>query len=232
MKLLFLFLLLSITTFGQFELKYGQDTMRYERSVHIFPPMNVKVKGSVERVHDVIDSIREYRNHYMDSLERDRVYNAFTLYRFFKKDGIVSEFDVTDEFIKENKITLSDSAAMFTGLGDKILDSLIKLRESKGLDSLAGFYGNEDFHEDIKYIIVKDLKKPVMFIERRGCCFNDYTSEIVELILSIRYYRKLILSNQIRNINVTVIKTNKLESFIYLRLSTKNSDEIEKIKIF
>ncbi len=225
-------MLLSITTFGQFELKYSEDTVRYERSVHIFPPMTVTVKGGVERVHEVIDSIHQYRKQYMDSLERDRLYNAFTLYRVLKKGHIVSEFDVTDEFIKENGIVLNDSAAMFIGLGDKILDTLIRLRLSKGFDSLVGDYGNHEFHEDIKYMIVKDINKPVMFIERHGCCFNDYTSEIVEMILSVRYYRKVIFSNNIRNINVTVIKTNKFESFIYLKISTKNSDEIEKIKIY
>jgi hypothetical protein len=50
-------------------------------------------------------------------------------------------------------------------------------------------------------------------------------------ITSVKHYRKSIFSDKIKNLNIAVIKTNKLESFIYLQLTFENYAEVEIIKI-
>jgi hypothetical protein len=190
--------------------------------------------GGASRVSEIIDSVNRYRNKFMDSLENNRMYNAFTLYREVKdgKKGsyITSEFDVTDEFIKQNNIILNDSAVVFTQLSNNIHDSIINLRKSKGYNDIDDDYSNHEYLEDVKYYIVKTNKKPMMFIDR-SFCMNEYIGGIVNIITSVKYYRKSIFSDDIKNVNIAIIKTNKLESFIYLKLIFENYTEVEIIKI-
>ena len=236
MRILLIFLLLSsFSTLSQkFELKYGADTMKYERVTHIFEPMTISCVGGASRVSEIIDSVNQYRKRFMDSLENNRMYNAFTLYREVKdgKKGsyITSEFDVTDEFIKQNNIVLKDSAVAFVQLSNNIHDSIINLRKSKGYNDIDDNYSNHEYLEDVKYYIVKFLKKPMMFIDRSGC-MDEYVGGIVNIITSVKHYRKSIFSDKIKNLNIAVIKTNKLESFIYLQLTFENYTEVEIIKI-
>lgn len=235
MRILLIFLLLSFSTLAQkFELKYGADTMKYERVQHIFEPMTISCVGTPSRITEIIDSVNRYRNKFMDSLENNRMYNAFTLYREVKdkknKSYITSEFDVTDEFIKQNNIILNDSAVVFTQLSNNIHDSIINLRKSKGYNDIDDNYSNHEYLEDVKYYIVKFLKKPMMFIDRSGC-MDEYVGGIVNIITSVKHYRKSIFSDKIKNLNIAVIKTNKLESFIYLQLTFENYTEVEIIKI-
>lgn len=235
MRILLIFLLLSFSTLAQkFELKYGADTMKYERVQYIFEPMTISCVGTPSRITEIIDSVNRYRNKFMDSLENNRMYNAFTLYREVKdkknKSYITSEFDVTDEFIKQNNIILNDSAVVFTQLSNNIHDSIINLRKSKGYNDIDDNYSNHEYLEDVKYYIVKFLKKPMMFIDRSGC-MDEYLGGIVNIITSVKHYRKSIFSDKIKNLNIAVIKTNKLESFIYLQLTFENYTEVEIIKI-
>ena len=235
MRILLIFLLLSFSTLAQkYELRYGADTMKYERVIHIFEPITISCVGGASRVSEIIDSVNQYRKRFMDSLENNRMYNAFTLYREVKdknnKPYIVSEFDVTDEFIKQNNIVLKDSAVAFVQLSNDVYDSIINLRKSKGYNDIDEDYSNHEYVEDIKYYIVKFLKKPVMFIDRSGC-MDEYVGGIVNVITSVKHYRKSIFSDKIKNVNIAVIKTNKLESFIYLQLTFENYTEVEIIKI-
>jgi hypothetical protein len=222
--IILLFIFLTSISYSQnkftlrFELNFTGDTVHYERISHYFEP----VKIITTNIQKSIDSLNRVRFEILDSLERDRMSKAFTLY-YKDSSDYFAEFDPSDEFIKLNNIKLKDSCISEYNTSLKVLGKLFKFR---GNEFDVNFSVNEnlnyDWVEDSKYELVDYYKLPVMIFDDKNKSNCDCVESIAKNILNIRKYKRLILSKKTKNISVSIFSTNKNKLLVYMKFDRNN----------
>lgn len=204
----------------KFKLNFGGYTIKQGKTTHYFEPVSINTQD----IQYSIDSLNYARAAFMDSLEEERVSNAFTLY--YKKDyslsEFFSEFDPDEKFIKNENINLKDSAILYFNLSKQIIDSLISLRDSNGLEKITIDENNMwDWFTDTKSYITSYFKAPTMIFDSDESCNCSCYKSLVENILSNKKYKRNILSKRTKSLYVSVFNNSKKEIMIYMRFDKK-----------
>jgi hypothetical protein len=224
-----LFCFITVFSYSQnftlrFKLNYSGDTIFYERVSHYFEPVSIITTD----VGKTIDSLREVRIAFLDSLENERISKAYTIYydptHKYNTYVYELEFDPTDKLLDTLGIIPKDSVIFEDMISRQILDSLSKLRLSLNKNELIFSERiNYDCIYDSKIYLLNNIKSPTMIFDNEK--YSNYCEcykEITNSILSVKKYKRKILSNKTKSIYVTFLRRNNGLTYVLLRFERKN----------